>query len=84
VWFVLCILIEPFLGFHSLKKLIGIEAQARMVAYSASKYGVTGLMDGLHEELSINNLDNEIHTTCCHPYFISTRQELIESINESP
>jgi all-trans-retinol dehydrogenase (NAD+) len=77
-------LVEWFSNQLRILLLAGIEAQARMVTYSSSKFGVTGLMDGLHEELTVTGLDKEIFTTCCHPYFISTRQELIDSINESP
>jgi all-trans-retinol dehydrogenase (NAD+) len=64
--------------------LCGVEAQPRMVAYSATKFGVSGLMDGVHEELATMDLENDIITSTVYPYFIATRQDLIDTLKEMP
>lgn len=52
------------------------------VAYCATKFGVTGFMDALFDELCF--LEQEfIRTTTVFPMFISTRKELCERLDES-
>ncbi|XP_055626079.1 uncharacterized oxidoreductase YoxD-like [Toxorhynchites rutilus septentrionalis] len=60
----------------------GIVAFGRAVCYSATKYGVRGLMEALNEEFYANGYANEIFTTCLYPGFVATRMELLEYLNQ--
>ncbi|KAJ9582956.1 hypothetical protein L9F63_022717, partial [Diploptera punctata] len=52
-----------------------IAPVAHEVPYSASKSAVTGLMDGLLQELRLQNMPN-IKVTCVHPYYAASRTDL--------
>lgn len=55
----------------AISSLCGVEAPLNLVPYSASKYGVCGLMCGLLKELNCNT-DNQIKLTTIHPYMVGT------------
>lgn len=52
------------------------------VAYSATKFGVTGLMDALYDELCFYEQDF-IKTTTVFPYFINTQKELCDNLDQA-
>lgn len=50
--------------------------------YSATKFGVDGFMEALFDDLCMD--DNEVHIrlTTVYPYFINTRKQLGEMMDE--
>lgn len=50
--------------------------------YTATKYGVDGFMETLYDELCIDDYDKFIHLTTVYPYFINTRKELADAVDE--
>ncbi|KXJ81671.1 hypothetical protein RP20_CCG018281 [Aedes albopictus] len=60
----------------------GIVPFGRTVCYSATKFGVRGLMEGLNEEFYMNGYSNDIHVTCIYPGFVATRKEFMEYLEQ--
>jgi all-trans-retinol dehydrogenase (NAD+) len=58
----------------------GITPGMRSITYSASKWGVRGMMMALQDELELDGLDDCIHTTTIFPWFINTRKELEDRV----
>ncbi|KAG5668075.1 hypothetical protein PVAND_016030 [Polypedilum vanderplanki] len=54
------------------------------ITYSASKYGVTGFMSALYDELCVYGHDDIIKTTTIYPLFVNTSQELAEMAGDVP
>lgn len=52
-------------------------------AYCATKYGVRGFMNALFDELAINDDDQYVKTTCVFPYFINTRKEFCDILDQT-
>ncbi|XP_058834782.1 uncharacterized oxidoreductase YoxD-like [Topomyia yanbarensis] len=55
----------------------GIVPFGRTVCYSATKFGVRGLMEGLNEEFFMNGYGDDIFATCVYPCFVATRKEFL-------
>lgn len=53
------------------------------VAYSATKFGVTGLMSALNDEICAFGLDDDIKTSIAFPTFVNTRKELARELEKS-
>lgn len=51
----------------SISSMAGTHASPFTVIYSASKFAVTGFMQGLSEQLRLQKLDKKIRTTCILP-----------------
>lgn len=51
--------------------------------YCATKFGVHGFMNALFDELAINDDDQYVKTTCVFPYFINTRKELCDILDQT-
>lgn len=51
------------------------------VVYCTTKFGVTGFMDALFDELCLFNQDF-IKTTTVYPTFVNTRKDLSEKLDE--
>lgn len=64
----------------AISSLQGIYAFPYSLAYSASKFGVTGFMLGLIDYLRVNKLD-DVHATCIFPNVIATRDDVIKAVN---
>ncbi|EAT34128.1 AAEL013603-PA [Aedes aegypti] len=60
----------------------GIVPFGRTVCYSATKFGVRGLMEGLNEEFYMNGYTNDIFVTCVYPGFVATRKEFMEYLEQ--
>lgn len=50
------------------------------VIYTSTKFGVHGFIRALHEELRQEGKDF-IKLTSVHPYFVSTRKDLMDAVN---
>lgn len=50
--------------------------------YAATKYGVDGFMESLFDELCLDDYDHFIKLSTVYPYFIRTRKELTDVIDE--
>lgn len=61
----------------------GIMALGRALTYSASKFAVRGFMEALREELRLDGLTDQIHTTTVFPYFIVTRKDMIDHMSQT-
>lgn len=55
----------------AISSLVGIEAVANTAPYSASKFAVRGLMEGLFKELNCNP-ENRVKLTTIYPYMVGT------------
>lgn len=51
------------------------------VIYSSTKFAVRGYIEALAEELRQEGYGDSIHFTTVHPYFVSTRKDLMEAVN---
>lgn len=51
------------------------------VIYSATKFAVQGFTEALAEELRQEGYGDQIHFTSVHPYFVSTRKDLMEAVS---
>lgn len=67
----------------SISSMSGISALGRAATYSASKYAVRGFMEALREELRLDGLTEQIHTTTIFPYFILTRKDMIDHMQRT-
>lgn len=65
-------------GISSLGGLISFP----YIAYATTKFGVTGFMGALHDELCVFDQDEFIKTTCVYPAFINTRREMCELLDQ--
>lgn len=61
----------------------GISALGRAATYSASKFAVRGFMEALREELRLDGLTEQIHTSTIYPYFIVTRKDMIDHMRKT-
>lgn len=52
-----------------------------LIAYTSSKSAVISFMSSLSEELRVTGLGDFIKTTCVLPYFINTRQDIMDLLN---
>lgn len=52
-------------------------------AYCATKFGIRGFMNSLYDELCLTNDDRFIKTTTVFPYFINTRKELTDILDQN-
>jgi all-trans-retinol dehydrogenase (NAD+) len=64
----------------AIASIAGISPGIRAVTYSASKCGVRGLMHALQDEIELEGYDQFIHTSTVYPWFINTRQELVDNV----
>lgn len=51
------------------------------VIYSATKFAIQGFVEALSEEMRQEGFGDCLHFTSVHPYFVSTRKDLMEAIN---
>lgn len=54
------------------------------ITYSATKYGVTGFMSALYDELCVYGQDEIVKTTTIYPLFVNTSEELAELAGDVP
>lgn len=50
--------------------------------YSATKFGVTGFMEALFDDLCVDNCEKFIKLSTVFPHFINTRKELADLMYE--
>ncbi|CAO1408471.1 unnamed protein product [Diamesa serratosioi] len=65
----------------SISSMAGLYASPHCVVYSASKYAVAGFMSALTEHLWYEKLNDKIKTTTIYPYYVSTRQDIVDHLN---
>lgn len=65
----------------SISSMAGIHPSPFIIAYSATKFGVNGYMAALTEHLRLENLSDCIKTTCVFPFYIKTRQVIVDFLN---
>lgn len=61
----------------ALASIMSYESTGRAICYSTSKFGIRGLMDGLHDLFSIDSLN--INVTTVFPALVNTRKEFIDA-----
>jgi all-trans-retinol dehydrogenase (NAD+) len=64
----------------AISSMFGLDGYPYAITYSATKFGVRGLMASIFQELKLDNLHKDVHTTCIFPWFISTRKELEDNV----
>lgn len=65
----------------AISSMSGLFASAFAECYSATKAALNSYMGGLREKLRYEKLDEKIKTTCICPYYITTRNDIIEFLN---
>lgn len=68
----------------AISSFAGKVTMPHSVAYCASKFGVTGLMSALYDELCALDHDSIIKTTTVYPCMVATRKDLLEVIGDVP
>lgn len=63
-----------------MSSMSGIHPTPNLVLYTAAKFGVAGLMDGLGAELREEGLGENVRFTTVHPYFVNTRQDIMDAV----
>lgn len=58
-----------------------MHAIPHAVAYTTSKAGITGFMESLVVTLRLEGYGKDVRCTCVMPYFVSSRQDLMNSVN---
>lgn len=56
--------------------VMSYESTGRAICYSATKFGIRGLMDGLYDLFRIDNIN--LHVTIVVPALVNTRKEYID------
>lgn len=51
------------------------------VIYTSTKFAVQGFLQALYEELRQEGYGDVVHCTIVHPYFVSTRNDLMAAVN---
>lgn len=62
----------------AISSVLGVLPSARTICYCSTKFGVRGLMASLNEELFMDGLENDIHTSCVFPAGIITRKQFVD------
>lgn len=52
------------------------------IAYSATKFGVSGFMQALYDELCAFNHDDYVKVTTIYPSFVNTRKDLADVLDK--
>lgn len=60
----------------SIASLLALESSARAICYSATKFGIRGLMDGLDELIRFDDMNLKVTTV--FPSLVATRKEFID------
>lgn len=50
------------------------------VVYSTTKFGVRGFSEALAQELRHDGHGDFVHVTAIHPYFVTTREDLMKNL----
>lgn len=61
--------------------ILAYDALGRQLVYSSTKYALSGLMEGLQEELRVEK--SNIVATTVSPGFTRTREDLVAFMDES-
>lgn len=64
-----------------LSSMSALHPMPGAVIYSATKFAVQGFVEALSEELRQEGYGDCLHFTSVHPYFVSTRKDLMKAIN---
>ena len=64
----------------SLASIMALESTCRAITYSATKFGIVGLMDGLYDLIRMDNL--KVNVTTVFPTLTNTRKDFIEAFIE--
>ncbi|XP_058451312.1 17-beta-hydroxysteroid dehydrogenase 13-like [Malaya genurostris] len=68
--------------------IVGISSMSGMyafpwaVVYSTSKYAVNGFMAAITEQLRLQGYGDQIQTTCVCPYYIATRNDIVDFLKK--
>lgn len=60
----------------ALNSSMAYESTGRAICYSATKFGIRGLMDGLYDLFRIDNMN--LNVTTVVPALVNTRKEFID------
>lgn len=60
----------------ALSSSMAYESSGRGICYSATKFGIRGLMDGLYDLFRIDNIN--LNVTTVVPALVNTRKEFID------
>lgn len=65
----------------AISSMSGLHASPFTVPYSATKAAINSYMSGLTEKLRLEKLQDKIKLTCICPYYISTREDIVDFLN---
>uniref|UniRef100_A0A1Q3FKW9 Short-chain dehydrogenase/reductase 3 n=1 Tax=Culex tarsalis TaxID=7177 RepID=A0A1Q3FKW9_CULTA len=66
----------------AISSVLGVLPSARTICYCSTKFGVRGLMASLNEELYMDGLEKDIHTSCVFPAGIITRKQFVDFMTQ--
>lgn len=55
----------------------------KQIAYCSTKFGVSGFMRALYDELCMDDDDEYVKTTTVYPSFINTRKEMMDFLDKT-
>ncbi|XP_065078879.1 uncharacterized oxidoreductase YoxD-like [Ochlerotatus camptorhynchus] len=65
-----------------ISSVLGYIPNYRTIAYSATKFGIRGMMESLGDELYISGNSEKVITTCVYPSLLATRKDFIKMVND--
>ncbi|XP_055544083.1 17-beta-hydroxysteroid dehydrogenase 13-like [Wyeomyia smithii] len=66
----------------AISSICGIYPHPWAVMYTTTKHAVNGFMGALREQLRLQGYGRQIRTTCVSPYYISTRKDVTDFLQE--
>lgn len=63
-----------------ISSIMGYEATCRAIAYSSTKFGICGLMDGLYDLIQMDNL--KLNVTTVFPCLTNTRRDFVQHFKD--
>lgn len=64
-----------------MSSMSAFHAMPGAAIYSSTKYASRGFIEALAEEIRQEGYGNCIHLSSVHPYFVSTRKDLMAALN---
>lgn len=65
----------------SISSMSALSATPFSIPYTATKFAINGFMSALTEHLRLENWRSKIKTTCVFPYYVKTRQDVIDFLH---
>lgn len=64
-----------------ISSMSALNATPYSIPYTATKFAINGFMSALTEHLRLDKWRSKIKTTCVFPYYVKTRQDVIDFLH---